>query len=108
MNDLHCILLHSEVALCIVSCLCNKWQLHGGDSDCYLAVQLQKYSGFVSIKQNLIYCLPSAQRTIGYNWIYNDMFRITQVIVRLRSGPLIVFNDCAFWDPKRLTMFTSY
>jgi len=31
MNDLHCILLRSEVALCIVQyCLYNKWWHRGG------------------------------------------------------------------------------
>jgi hypothetical protein len=34
-----------------------------------------------------IYLLPSTQQTIGYNGFYNDMFRLTRVIVRLRSEP---------------------
>jgi hypothetical protein len=40
-----------------------------------------------------IYLLPSTQQTLGYNWVYNDMFRLTRVIVRLRSEPLNVFSD---------------
>src|SRR5215510_14282665 len=50
--------------------------------------------------------LPSTQQTIGYNLVYNDMFRLTRVIIRLCSEPLNVLNNCAFWDPKKLTLFT--
>jgi hypothetical protein len=42
---------------------------------------------------HLIYCLPSTQQTIGYNWVYNDMFQLTRVTVRLLSEPLNVFHD---------------
>jgi hypothetical protein len=39
-----------------------------------------------------IYLLPSTQQTIGYNALkfYNDIFRLTRVIVRLRSEPLVL------------------
>src|SRR5215510_10760152 len=50
--------------------------------------------------------LPSTQQTVGYNLVYNDMFQLTRVIIRLCSEPLNVLNDCAFWDPKKLTLFT--
>jgi hypothetical protein len=51
----------------------------------------------------LICYLPSAQQTVGYNWVYNDMFRHTRVILRLRSTFLNVFNDCVhFGIPKGL------
>jgi hypothetical protein len=33
---------------------------------------------------------PSTQQTIGYNWVYNEMFRLTRVIVRVRSERLIL------------------
>src|SRR5215467_5532420 len=50
--------------------------------------------------------LPSTHQIIGYNFVYDDMFRLTRVIIRLCSEPLNVLNDCAFWDPKKLTLFT--
>jgi hypothetical protein len=51
----------------------------------------------------LIYWLLSTQQTIGYNWVYNDMFRPTRVIVRLRSEALNVFNDYVHFEiPKGL------
>jgi hypothetical protein len=34
-----------------------------------------------------IYLLPSTQQTIGCNGFYNDMFRLTRVIVKLCSEP---------------------
>jgi hypothetical protein len=36
-----------------------------------------------------IYLLPSTQQTIGCNGFYNDMFRLTRVIVRLCSEPFV-------------------
>jgi hypothetical protein len=36
-----------------------------------------------------IYLLPSTQQTIGCNGFY-DMFRLTRVIVRLCSEPLVL------------------
>jgi hypothetical protein len=37
-----------------------------------------------------IYLLLSTQQTIGCNGFYNDMFRLTRVIVRLCSKPLLL------------------
>jgi hypothetical protein len=45
------------------------------------------YSPF---KMYWIYLLPSTQQTIGCNGFYNDMFRLTRVIVRLCSDPLVL------------------
>src|SRR5215510_3876393 len=36
--------------------------------------------------------LPSTQQTIGYNLGYNDMFRLTRVIIRLCSEPMNALN----------------
>jgi hypothetical protein len=55
----------------------------------------------------LIYLLPSTQQTIGYNWVYNDMFRLARVIVRLRSEPLDVFNDCRSLTMTRVSRNVS-
>src|SRR5215468_3318325 len=44
---------------------------------------------------SLVFCiwfieLPSTQQTIGYNLVY-DMFRLTRVIIRLCSEPLLTY-----------------
>src|SRR5215510_14323795 len=48
----------------------------------------------------------SAYHITRHNLVYNDLFRLTRVIIRLCSETLNVLNDCAFWDPKKLTLFT--
>ena len=55
-------------------------------------------AGYESVKTPHYLCiwfieLPSTQQTIGYNLVYNDMFRLTRVIIRLCSEPLNVLND---------------
>src|SRR5215475_5962677 len=51
--------------------------------------------------------LPSTQQTIGYNLVYNDMFRLPRVIIRLCSEPLNVLNNYVhFGIPKAYTVHT--
>jgi hypothetical protein len=71
-------------------CVSNKPQL---DFECVHPI--------VFILMYFIYWLPSTQQTIGYNWVYSDMFQLTRVI-RLRSDTFECIEWlCAFWDPKK-------
>jgi hypothetical protein len=50
-----------------------------------------------------IYSLPSTQQTVGCNGFYNDIFRLTRVIVRLCSEPfgfstIVTYNSGGCWS----------
>jgi hypothetical protein len=58
---------------------------------------------FMDHRQCWIYLLPLTQQTIGCNGFYNDMFRLTRIIVRLCSEPfgfsmIVTYSSGGCWS----------
>jgi hypothetical protein len=67
------------------------------------AASKQTTSTYRDYNMYWIYLLPSTQQTVGCNGFYNDMFRLTRVIVRLCSEPfsfstIITYSSGGCWS----------